>query len=133
MSHRYGIDTSIFVRLLTGDPHELYEKTVHALERRLQKEPKTEYFVSNQVIGEAYVAIQHHYGIPKEEARNALLSVLTSGLCSPLHGAAVLDAIRSKSGCGLMDRLIATDYAAQGLRVLTNDMKMARLADAEKL
>ena len=133
MDHRYGIDTSIFVRLLTGDPHEQYEKTVNALECRLRKEPKTEYFVSNQVIGEAYVAIQHHYGIAKDEARNALLSVLTSGLCSPLHGAAVLDAIRSRSGCGLMDRLIASDYAANGLRSLTNDVKMSRLANAEKL
>ena len=133
MSHRYGIDTSIFVRLLTGDPDAEYRKTVLSLERRIREEPKTEFFVSNQVIGEAYIALQHHYGISKDEARDALHSVLTSGLCSPFNGPSVMEAILSKKGCGLVDRLIANDYAAQGLQTLTNDTKMARLIGTQKL
>lgn len=133
MTHHYGIDTSAFVRLLTGDPEADYAKTVKAFEDRMQAEPRAEFFVSNQVIGEAYIALQHHYGIAKADVRVAMLSVLTSGLCSPLNGASVLDALRSESGCGLLDRLIADDYASQGLKVLTNDRKMSRLASAEKL
>ena len=133
MTHRYGIDTSVFVRLLTGDPEPEYRKTVQSLERRMKHEPKTEFFVSNQVIGEAYIALQHHYRISKEDAREALHSVLTSGLCSPLNGATVLEAVLSRTGCGLVDRLIVNDYDAHGVRTLTYDSKMARLKGAEKL
>lgn len=132
MSLRYGIDTSIFVRLLTGDPEGDYQKTVTALEKRIEAEPRVEFFVSNQVIGEAYIALQHHYGIDKAAARAAMHEVLTSGLCSPLNGAAVLAALKATKGCGLLDRLIADDYSSRGIRTLTNDARMARLADAEK-
>ena len=81
MNHRYGIDTSVFVRLLTGDPDSDYKKTLRAFEKRLEAQPQAEFFVSNQVIGESYIALQHHYGIAKDNARAALLAVLTSGLC----------------------------------------------------
>lgn len=133
MTHRYGIDTSVFVRLLTGDPEADYLKSVKAFENRLKAEPQAEFYVSNQVIGEAYIALQHHYDIVKAEAKAAMLSVLTSGLCSPLNGAPVLDALKTDKGCGLLDRLIADDYAAQGLKVLTNDRKMGQLANVERL
>lgn len=133
MTHRYGIDTSVFVRLLTGDPEADYEKTVQGFEKRLKAEPKAEFFVSNQVIGEAYIALQHHYQITKPAAKSAMLSVLTSGLCSSLNGASVLEALQSNQGCGLLDGLIADDYSERGLKVLTNDVKMSRLSSAEKL
>ncbi len=133
MNFRYGIDTPVFVRLLTGDPEADYLKTVHAFENRLESQPQAEFFVSNQVIGEAYIALQHHYGIAKDVARSALHDVLTSGLCSPLNGASVLTDLKTDKGCGLLDRLIAGDYSARGMKVLTNDRKMARLPAAEKL
>ncbi len=133
MSLRYGIDTSVFVRLLTGDPEADYRRTVKAFEKRLEAEPQAEFFVSNQVIGEAYIALQHHYGIDKSAAKAGLRDVLTSGLCSPLNGASVFAALNADKGCGLVDRLIADDYAARGTRTLTNDARMARLSDAEKL
>ena len=133
MSHRYGIDPSVFVRLLTGDPEAEYEKTVERLQKRLEAEPQAEFFVSNQVIGEAYIALQHHYGITKTAAKAAMLSVLTSGLCSPLNGASVMEALQSDRGCGLLDRLIADDYDGKGMKVLANDRKMSRLESAEKL
>lgn len=133
MSHRYGIDTSVFVRLLSGDPEAEYEKTVARFEKRLEAEPQAEFFVSNQVIGEAYIALQHHYGITKADAKAAMVSVLTSGLCSPLNGAGVIAALQSEEGCGLLDRLIADDYGGLGMKVLTNDRKMIQLASAEKL
>lgn len=133
MNHRYGIDTSVFVRLLTGEPEVEYEATVERFEKRLEAEPQAEFFVSNQVIGEAYIALQHHYGITKSDAKAAMLDVLTSGLCSPLNGASVIAALQSDRGCGLLDRLIADDYGGRGMKVLTNDRKMGRLASAEKL
>ena len=133
MTHRYGIDTPIFIRLLTGMPEAEYQKTVAAFERRLQAEPQSEFLVSNQVIGETYIALQHHFGIAKADAKAAMCEVLTSGLCCPQNGSSVFEALRADKGCGLLDRLIADDYAAHGMKTLTNDAKMSRLPNALKL
>ena len=130
---RYGIDTSIFVRLLTGDPAKEYEKTRVALEKILNEDPAAEIEVSSLVIAEAYFALQHHYGVPKEEARAALVSVMTSGLVKPQHGQGVLDALAETREPGVLDRLIAGDYAANGLITVTNDRKMSRLPRSQML
>ena len=42
-------------------------------------------------------------------------------------------ALQAKSGCGLLDRLIADDYRSAGLTTLTLDRKMAALADVRRL
>ncbi|YCM45184.1 hypothetical protein V2O64_04000 [Verrucomicrobiaceae bacterium 227] len=133
MKIHYGIDPSIFVRLLTGDPGRDYEKTLARFEERLAEEPAAEFFVSNQVIGEAYIALQHHYGVSKTEARTAMLSVFSSGLCTRLNGPAVLSILETKTGCGLLDRLITQEYEARDLKTLSNDRKMAKLEAAERL
>lgn len=88
MTRRVGIDNSILVRLATGDPAEGFAHCVHAL-TALVEGVDTEVLAPNQVIGEAYVALQHHYGIPKAEARTPLASVLTSGLVAPPNGPGV--------------------------------------------
>ena len=133
MKKRYGIDTSILVRLMTGDPAKDYARTVKFLESLLEQKPGADIVASNQVIGEAYIAVRHHYGISKADARAALLSVLTSGLTTPQNGAAVLDSIRHTEGCGLLDRLIVDDYSRQGVETLTNDRKMGALPGATRL
>ena len=132
MAARYGIDTSILVRLVTGDPREGFEHCVESLERLVEGED-AEIFASNQVIGEAYVALQHHYGISRQDARSGLASVLGSGLVAPLNGAAVFDALQATTGAGLFDRLIADDYRSAGLVTLTLDRKMAALPEARQL
>jgi len=133
MNHHYGIDSSVFVRLLTGHPDAEYQKTVRRFEERSEKEPQAEFFVSNQVMGEAYIALQHHYAISKPDAKSAMIDVLTSGLCSPLNGASVIELLQTAHGCGLLDRLIANDYAKCDMTLLTNDLKMSRLPSAQKL
>lgn len=132
MTPRFGIDTSILVRLLTGDPVEGFEACVDALQALIDMED-AEIFASNQVIGEAYVAVQHHYGVSKADARSALSSVLRSGLVAPLNGASVLTALESDAGCGLFDRLIADDYRRAGMISLTLDRRMAALPDVRHL
>ena len=89
--------------------------------------------VSNQVIGEAYIALQHHYGISKLEARQALTQVLTSGLVAPLNGQAALDILSAQGGAGLLDRLIAEDYSRQVSETLTLDRRMASLPGVRRL
>lgn len=133
MKKRYGIDTTILMRLMTGDPAKDFPKTVRALESLLEQKPGADILASNQVIGEAYIAVRHHYGISRAEARSALLPVLTSGLVAPLNGPAVLDTIRHTEGCGLLDRLIVDDYSKHGVETLTNDRKMGVLPGASRL
>jgi hypothetical protein len=123
---RFGIDTSILVRLLTGDPEAGYRRCVEVLTRYVE-EDGAEMFASNQVIGEVYVAVQHHYGVSKADARAALVSVLSSGLVGPSGGAGVFAALNAEGGCGLLARLIADDYRRAEWMTLTLDKRMAAL------
>jgi len=126
MTRRFGIDTSILVRLATGDPEEFYAHCVERLTALVESEG-AEVFASNQVIGEAYIALQHHYGVTKAEAREGLASLLQSGLVAPLNGQAIIEILGEKGGCGLLDRLIVDDYRRTDLLTLTFDRKMAQL------
>lgn len=126
MPARYGIDTSVLVRLVTGDPESGFAHCVRNLTKLVDGEG-AEVFASNQVIGEAYIALQHHYGVTKSEARAALGKVLRSGLVSALNGPATLALLETRSGSGLLDRLIADDYGRHDAVTLTLDRKMAAL------
>lgn len=128
----YGIDTSIFVRVLTGLPVADYQVTLKRLAtiRAAQPEHIT---VANIVIAETYAVLQHHYALSKSDARTAILLALTSGLVEPTHGDAVLRALRETKEPGLTDRLIALDYASQRSTVLTLDRKMAALPGCVRL
>jgi len=132
MPARFGIDTSILVRLATGDPEREFGECVRRLSLLVERD-RADVLASNQVIGESYVALQHHYGVSKDEARGALASVLNSGLVAPLGGRSALAALDARGGCGLLDRLIADDYRAAGLVTLTLDRKMAGLPHARRL
>lgn len=126
MIPRFGIDTSVLVRLLTGEPPAEFTRCVEAL-RRLIEEDDALILASNQVIGEAYIAVQHHYRVSRPDARTALLKVLRSGLVIPQNGRRVLAMIEDPAPPGLMDRLITDDYATAGMEVLTLDRRMATL------
>lgn len=125
MIRSYGIDTSILVRLLTGDPPEVFARCKGHLQSLAGAGDMV--FASNQVLGEAYIAVQHHYGVAKNDARDGLLSVLRSGLVAPLLGRRVVEVLEERGGCGLLDRLIALDYDQARLVTLTLDERMGRL------
>ena len=132
MTARFGIDTSILVRLATGDPEDGFENCVRKLTALVESDDAGVY-ASNQVIGETYIALQHHYGVSKPDARAALVSVLRSGLVAPLNGPGVFAALDATSGCGLLDLLIADDYRRAELMTLTLDRKMAVLPQTRRL
>jgi predicted nucleic acid-binding protein len=132
MTRRFGIDTSVLVRLATGDPESEFDRCVSMLAGLIQNN-SAEIYASNQVIGEAYIVLQHHYGVSKADSRAALASVLRSGLISPLNGQSVFDALSVVSGCGLLGRLIADDYRKAGLITLTLDRQMAALVQTQLL
>ena len=124
-TQRYGIDTSVFVRLLTGHPEADFKKTAKALKQLHDDNPATEVFVSNQVIGEAYITVQHFYGISKPDARKAILHLFDTGIINPLNGPPVVSILQESGGAGLMDRLITQDYHQKDTPVLTNDKRIA--------
>ncbi len=132
MTRRFGIDTSVLVRLITRDPEGEFARCVEAL-RVLVEDQGDEVFASNQVIGEAYVAVQHHYGVSRDDARSSLLDALRCGLVAPLNGLSVIEALEASGGPGLFDRLIANDYSRVGLDTLTLDRRMASLAGVSRL
>ena len=132
MTPRYGIDTSVLVRLITREPEAQYQRCVRELSQMVEQE-RAEVFASNQVIGEAYVAVQHHYGVSKMDARVALTGALTSGLVAPLNGQSVLLALQETGGAGLIDRLIADDYSRTVSETLTLDRRMAALPGVRRL
>ena len=129
---RIGIDTSILVRLVTEDPPESFKQCVTKL-RVLIEEQGCEVFASNQVVGEAYATLRHHYGASDHESRTGLQRAFESGLVVPLNGPAVVEALSATGGAGVFDRLIAGDYSRAGLEVLTLDGKMASLPGARAL
>jgi predicted nucleic acid-binding protein len=129
----YGLDTSVFVLLLTGHPESDFKKTVAALKKRYDADPATELVVSNQVIGEAYITLQHFYEISKPDACAAILHVFNNGSIAPVNGQPVINILNQNVGAGLMDRLIAQDYIHQNIKALTNDKRMAKLDGVELL
>ena len=131
MTQRLGIDTSVLVRLVTGDPPETFNHCVQELSKLVAQ--GDEVFASNQVIGEAYIAIQHHYGIDKDSVRAELANALRSGLVAPLNGRAIVDLLESSGGAGVMDRLIVDDYSHRELPVLTLDQRMSSIRGARGL
>jgi predicted nucleic acid-binding protein len=133
MTQRYGIDTSILVRLVTGLPEQQFEATLEQLSDMVERQG-AQLVATNMVIGEAYIAMQHHYGLAKADVRKGLLDTLSSGLIAPANGSEVLNVIKAAArGCGLMDRLIAQDCEQQNLKVLTLDRKMAGLSNALRI
>ena len=131
MTPPYGIDTSVLVRLVTGEPKDLYQLCLTELS--VLSELGEEVLASNQVIGEAYIALQHHFGVGKEDSKLALLRALRGGLVQPQNGEAVIAALVAAGGAGLVDRLIAESYSRANLETLTLDRRMGNLPGVRRL
>ena len=131
MTQRFGIDTSVLVRLTTGEPPGKFSYCVERLSALAVS--GAEVFASDQVIGEAFVAVRHHYGVSAVDARSGLLKTLRSGLVAPLNGRSVFAALDAQGGPGLFDRLIADGYSRAGMEVLTLDQKTTSLPVARRL
>jgi len=113
MTRRFGIDASVLVRLLTRHPKAEFEHCVSKLHEMVDQ--GAEVFASNQVIGEAYVAVQHHYGLSNADARASSRDALRSGLVVPLNGRRVIAALEA-TGVGRLRGVVGA--LMSGVRVL---------------
>ena len=127
-----GLDTSVVLRLVTGEPRAQAERALRFM-RDLLAEGRGA-VVSDLVIAEAYFALQAHYSVPKKEALRALARFLGSGMVSPEPGASAPDALRealsSASKPGFVDRLIHVQYAGSGCGLASFERAAAKLGKA---
>ncbi len=110
-----GLDTSVVVRLLTGEPEELALVALRYLREQLRAEDRV--LVSDWVLAEAYYALQHHYGASKKETLHALRSFLeTPGVEGMGESAGVIATPGLESAKpGFIDRVIHANYLRSGV------------------
>jgi len=125
-----GIDTSVVLRLLVGEPVAQARVARSRLEKALAEGEAV--LVCDLVIAEAYFALHHHYGVPKYEVRQLLVKFLGSGVVQADPPESLL-ALQKRPGAGLIARLVHTRYRSRGAITLTFERKQAALEGAQRL
>lgn len=129
-----GLDTSVVLCLLTGEPENLARRANEIINSRGGRGPAV--YVSDLVASEAYFVLRHHYQVPHKAAVSTMYALLADARveCTGI-ALGVFDEMRSGSAVpGLMDRLIHADYERNaGAPILTFDRDAARLPGAELL
>ena len=129
-----GVDTSVLLRLMTGEPEAL---AAVALDFLLDcRQAGHRLLVSDWVVAEAYHALQHHYGATKKESLEALAQVLaTPGIECQGFAVEVLrlpDLETAKPG--FIDRLIHRGYLNGGAdQFVTFEKSAAKLKETRVL
>src|SRR5262249_13335746 len=127
-----GLDTSVVLRILTGEPEGQAEATREFLRNSLHQGKRT--VVSDLVVSEAYFGLVSHYGIPKRDAVEGLLEMFESGVVHPCHGGCAVKVLRAMKSSGqkpgLVDRLIHAQYAALPAGMATFEKASRKLAGA---
>lgn len=120
-----GLDTSVLVRLLSGDPRDLAIEALRFLLERQEAGDRLD--VSNLALAETYYALQHHYGASKQEALAALRDLLaTPGIhCDPGVVELLATPGLEAANPGFVDRLIHGDYLLSGAEQLATFEKAA--------
>ncbi len=127
-----GLDTSVVLRLLTGEPPRQARRALEFL-HDLHEAERTAH-VSDLVVAEAYFALHAHYGVPKREAIAALLEFLQSGAVEPEPQGCAAQALEAASSSsakpGFADRLIHAQYLRHAARVASFDAAFRKLPGA---
>lgn len=116
---KVGLDTSVVLRLLLGQPPEQTAAATLYLDELYRRGDQA--VVSDLVVSETYFALQHHYQITKSAALKALAALLATGEISPTGQAGK---VLTQSGLatakpGFVDRLIHATYRENGGTMVT--------------
>jgi predicted nucleic acid-binding protein len=125
-----GLDTSVVVRLLVGLPESQARRARRRLEGAVESGESV--VVSDLVIAETYYALQHHYAVPKGQARAILRRFVGSGVVS-LEPHSAVGALEAAGGAGFVDRLIHLRYRSLGAITLTFEQRQGSLEGAVRL
>ncbi len=123
-----GLDTSVVLRLLLGEPIAQAERAVAELNKMRGRGKRGA--VSDLVISEAYFALQYHYDVPKQLALDKLREFLESPEIVPLGEAlAILQQEHlAKAKPGFVDRMIHADYLRKTSTMVTFEKASAKLS-----
>jgi len=122
-----GLDTSVLLRLLVGDPHDQAEKARSFLDRLFEEGERG--WVSDLVVSETYFALQYHYKASKKEALEALRDLFAAGEIIGIGAAPEVLKIPNlhSANPGFVDRLIHADYSRSDGAMATFEKKAGRL------
>lgn len=130
---RAALDTSVVMRLLTGQPQDLSLAARSYMAEVEQAGAKV--VVSNLVVLEAYFACQHHYGMPKQAVLvglRRLLSMPTFVVHPSLLALLATEGLASAKP-GFLDRLVHAEAESARLPLVTFEKAAARLANTQLL
>lgn len=125
---RVGLDTSVVLRLLVGEPPSQAERAWQSiLDANAAGDQAV---ISDLVVSETYFALQHHYGVPKQLALQQIQALFDSGDISPSGCAA--DVLKTPGLAtakpGFVDRMIHADYLRDAGRVLSFEKAASKLS-----
>jgi len=125
-----GLDTSVVLRLLTGEPEPLAKVALAAMQTAMLHGKSI--LVSDLVVAESYFALHTYYEVPKPEAMQQLLAFLKHDHVRA--GGAAIHALEAALGSsnrlGFVDRLIHSSYASTSAAMLTFEKAARRLEGA---
>jgi predicted nucleic acid-binding protein len=122
-----GLDTSVILRLLTGEPDAQARNALAEVQALIAR--GVTLLVSDLVVSEVYFALQHHYAVPKDEALSLLARLFAEGGIKAMGSAAAVLTINdlATANPGFVDRLIHAEYLKYTREVLTFEKAAARL------
>lgn len=107
-----GLDTSVVLRLLLGQPADQAARAVGFLDELSRGGHRA--VVSDLVVAEVYFALQHHYDVSKQDALMGLRRLFAEGEIEPIGAVAEVFAVNGLASAkpGFIDRLIHAAYAS---------------------
>jgi predicted nucleic-acid-binding protein len=128
-----GLDTSVLLRLLLGQPADQAARAV-AFSDELSRGGHHA-VVSDLVVAEAYFALQHHYGVSKQDARMGLRRLFADGEIQPLGAAAEVLAVDGLTSAkpGFVEGLIHGAYAGAADKMATFETAASKLRSVRVL
>jgi predicted nucleic-acid-binding protein len=128
-----GLDTSVLLRLLLGQPSDQAARAVAFLDELTLGGHRA--VVSDLVVAETYFALQHHYGVSKPDALQGLRQLFASGEIEPLGAAAEVLAVHGLASVkpGFVDRLIHGAYANEADEMVSFEKAAGKLKSVRVL
>jgi predicted nucleic-acid-binding protein len=128
-----GLDTSVVLRLLLGQPADQTARAVAFLDELSRGGDHA--VISDLVAAEAYFALQHHYDVSKQDALLGLRQLFADGEIKPLGAVAEVLATSGLASArpGFVDRLIHGAYADATDEMVTFERAAAKLKSVRVL